>query len=193
MMISTKNIETINFALILCPSRCSQLCRATGPPVGAERNGAAARFGFSIAGMDGHRKSAVNHLVVFAQCREVRLLLREDWQVLGRQSKDGEAEGYEHGRDHRLRPPGSVTAMHRAFDAGDSHIETIGHETEQTDDGSEVQALRAFPDLRHQQHAERDQHREEDLQQKEALLITRLEDQAQNAAMVEVLELKDAV
>src|SRR5215469_7950362 len=163
MMTRTTKIESISLALTLRPSRCNQRDGVeAGPSI------TAAPIVLSVTRMDRHRKLAPDQLWFgsgplygFAQCWQVRLLLRlmlfgEDRQILRGEAKDGEAERDEHGSDHGLGPLRGVTAADGALHSGDGDVQTIGDEAEQAEHRGQIQALCTLADFRHQQHAERD-------------------------------------
>src|SRR5271167_5080031 len=186
MMSMTTKIDTISFALTLRPIRWIQ----RGWNTKASSSVLEGPFDLSVSCMDRHRDFCVSR---FAECRDVCLLFREDRQVLRHKTKDGKTEGDEHGGDHHFGPLRGIVPADRALHPGDGHVQTIGHETEQCQHRRQIQALRALANLRHQQHAERYQAREKDFQQEETLLVAGREHQFQDAAVIQVLELQNAV
>ncbi len=105
------------------------------------------------------------------------LLLGEDRQVLCDEAEDGEPERNEHGRDHHFGPLRRVTRTYRVLHSGDGDIQTVGYEAQQASarppDTGPAHSRRIFGT---NSRAERSQHREEDLQQEEVLLVARHED-----------------
>src|SRR5271157_45736 len=186
MMSMTTKIETINFALTLRPIRWNQ----RGWDTRASSNGPEEPLDLSVSSICGHREFFESR---FAECRDMRLLLGEDGQVSCHRAKNGKPERHEHRGDRHFRPLGGIAGAGRAFDSGDGDVQTISHKAEQREHGRQIQSLRAFANLRHQQHAQRYQDREEDFQQEEPLRVARHQDQLQHATMVEVLELQNAV
>src|SRR5271157_378358 len=185
MMSMTTKIETISFALILRPSRWIQ----RGWNTKASSSALEDPFDLSVSSMDRHRDFCESR---FAECRDMCLLLREDRQVLGHRAEDGKTEREEHRGDHHFRPLRGI-ARARAFDSGNGDVQTIGHEAEQRQHGRQIKALRAFANPPHQQQAERRNDRQEDLQEKETLLIARHQYQLEGAAVVQVLKAQNAV
>src|SRR5271165_1062583 len=186
MMSMTTKIETINFALTLRPIRWNQ----RGWDTRASSNGPEEPLDLSVSSICGHREFFESR---FAECRDMRLLLGEDGQVSCHRAKNGKPERNEHRGDRHFRPLGGIAGAGRAFDSGDGDVQTIGYKTEQRQHRCQIQSLRALANLRHQQHAERYQDREEDFQQEEPLRVARYEHQPKDAAMIQVLELQDAV
>src|SRR5208337_1230808 len=186
MMSMTTKIETINFALTLRPIRWNQ----RGWDTRASSNGSEEPFDLSVSSMYGHREFCDRR---FAECRDMRLLLGEDRQILCRQAEDGEPQRDKHCGDDHFRPLGGVTAADGVLNSGDGDVQTIGDETEQREHGRQIESLRAFPDFGNEQKAKRRKHRENDFQQEEALLVARYEHQPKNAAVIQILKLQDAV
>src|SRR5271167_358910 len=187
MMSMTTKIEAISFAPILRPSRWIQ----RGWNTKASSSAFEDPFDLSVSSMCGHREFC--ECFRFAECRDTRLLLGEDRQVLCHSAENGEPERNEHGSDHNFRPLRGIAGTYRVLDACDGDIQTIGHEAQQRQHGRQIEALRVLANPPHQQQAERRNDRQKNLQQEEALLIARYQDEAKDATVVQVLEAQDPV
>src|SRR5277367_1107333 len=107
----TTKIDTISLALMLRPNPTSHAGFWRTPS------------GWSVSGMNRHRNFRANAMR-FTNRRQVHLLRRENGQITGDESEDGEAERDEHGRNHDFGPLWGVACADRVFYAGDGDIET---------------------------------------------------------------------
>src|SRR5664279_1058619 len=123
-------IDTISLALMLRPISPSH------------KDSALMRSGWSVSSMDRHRNFSANALW-FANRRHVRLLLGEDGQEPGGNSKDGKAKRDEHGRDHDFRPLRRIACADCGLYAGDGDVEAVGDEPQQREHSDQVESMGA--------------------------------------------------
>src|SRR5271166_201772 len=173
-------IDAISFALMLRPNSASHGGRWRTPS------------GCSVSGMDRHRNFSA-HALQSGERGYARLLLRENGQIAGDKSEDGEAERDEHGCDHDFRPLRGIARTYGVFDASDSDVEPIGDESQQSQYRRQIESLGVITHLRNQQKSQGSDDREKYLQQEEALLMSRDEDHSQHSAVIKVFKAQDAV
>src|SRR5208283_4171526 len=113
MMSMTTKIETISLALTLRPIRWNQRGWDTKTS-SSTLSTFEEPFDLSVSSMHGPREFC--DCFRFGGCRDMRLLLGEDRQILCHHAEDGKTERDEHCGDHHFRPLRGI-ARARAFDS----------------------------------------------------------------------------
>src|ERR1700687_3274391 len=95
----------------------------------------------SVSGMAQDRCRTNGRGFSSGKLRPCGLLFGKDGQVLHRQPEQGEAGRDNHEGHGKLGPLGHVVVPDVGFKAGEADVEPVGDEPEQTEDGSQIQAV----------------------------------------------------